>query len=273
MPSPFPGMDPYLESPDWFPDLHGTLIVMMKGMLQQALPETYYAQANQRVWLEYSQRYVEPDVEVFGPKTERRPQDRGGLAVATYQQRPPLVVSVEMVEHGPFRESFLEIRQRREKEVRLVASIEILSPSNKTIGNPGREKFLQKQREILESETHLIEIDLLRGGSHAIAVPREVVEQQASTFDYLVSIHRFDRPKEFLIHPFALSERLPEIAIPLLPGDGDVMVNLQALFDQSYDFGPYHREVAYGRDPIVPSLKPEQVEWVKALLAKTSPAI
>jgi len=26
MPSPCPGMDPYLESPDWFPDLHDGMI-------------------------------------------------------------------------------------------------------------------------------------------------------------------------------------------------------------------------------------------------------
>ena len=38
MPSPFPGMDPYLQSPDWFPDLHGSLIIFMKGTLQRCLP-------------------------------------------------------------------------------------------------------------------------------------------------------------------------------------------------------------------------------------------
>ena len=34
MPSPFPGMDPYLESPDWFPDLHDGLIFTIKAVLQ-----------------------------------------------------------------------------------------------------------------------------------------------------------------------------------------------------------------------------------------------
>jgi hypothetical protein len=43
MPSSFPGMDPYLESPDWFQDLHGSLITLMKGTLQHSLPESYYA--------------------------------------------------------------------------------------------------------------------------------------------------------------------------------------------------------------------------------------
>ena len=78
-----------------------------------------------------------------------------------------------------------------------MTSIEILSPSNKKIGNPGREKFLEKQRETLGSETHLVEIDLLRGGSHTLAVPKDLVTAKAGSFEYLVSIHRYDRPQEF----------------------------------------------------------------------------
>src|SRR5690242_15063405 len=61
MPSPFPGMDPYLESRDWFPCLHDSLITFIMESLQARLPETYYAQSSQRIWLEYSRRYVEPD--------------------------------------------------------------------------------------------------------------------------------------------------------------------------------------------------------------------
>jgi hypothetical protein len=68
-------MDPYLESPDWFPDLHDSLITFVKGTLQQLLPESYYAQSSQRVWLEYSQRYVEPDLEVVRSGQDPR---RGG---------------------------------------------------------------------------------------------------------------------------------------------------------------------------------------------------
>jgi hypothetical protein len=259
-------MDPYLESPDWFPDLHGSLITFMKGALQQSLPEPYYAQSSQRVWLEYSRRYLEPDVKVAHPRRKPRKRIRGGTALAVVREAGPLVVSVEMIEHGPFKESFLEIRRRRGKEIQIVTSIEVLSPSNKKVGSPGREKFLQKQRETLGSETHLVEIDLLRGGKHTVAVPRELVEAKAGRFDYLVSIHRFDRPKDFFVYPIALSDRLPEIAIPLLPGDPDVSLNLQAVFDQSYALGPYRREIEYGRDPIIPRLSAEQAQWAVAVL-------
>ena len=164
-------------------------------------------------------------------------------------------MTVETIEHGPFKESFLEIRRRRGKEVKIVTTIEILSPANKKIGNPGREKFLEKQRETLASETHLVEIDLLRGGAHTLAVPKDLVTTKAGPFEYLVSIHRFNRPTEFLVYPITLRQRLPRIAIPLSPGDPDVPLDLQEVFDQSYDFGPYNREIEYGTDPIVPRLK------------------
>src|SRR5262249_55870163 len=155
----------------------------------------------------------------------------------------PLVVSVEVVEHGPFQESFIEIRRRRGREVRLVASVEVLSPSNKTPGNPGREQYLNRQSEVLHSEVHLIEVDLLRGGTHTSAVPRDLAEVKAGAFDYHVSIHRFDRPHDFFLYPIRLEQRLPVIAIPLLPGDPDVMLDLQAVFDRAYDAGPYAQEV------------------------------
>jgi Protein of unknown function (DUF4058) len=261
MPSPFPGMDPYLESPDWFPDLHGSLIICMKEKLQRDLPKSYYAQSSQRSWLEYTQHGVEPD----GSAGKPRKQSRGGVAVAEVRPPGPLIVSVETIEHGPFKESFLEIRRRFGKEIQIVASIEVLSPFNKMVGNPSREKFLKKQEEVLNSQTHMIEIDLLRGGTHTLAVPKDLVVAQAGKFDYLVSIHRFDRPKDFLVHPIALADRLPEIAIPLLPGDPDVPLDLEPVFQRAYEAGPFEHEIEYGKDPIVPRLKPEQAEWAAAL--------
>ena len=91
MPSPFPGMDPYLESPDWFPNLHGDLITLIKGSLQHRLPRFYYAQSNYRFWLEYTRRYAEPDVEVIQSAEKPRRQARGGAAVAKLQAWGPQI--------------------------------------------------------------------------------------------------------------------------------------------------------------------------------------
>jgi hypothetical protein len=85
----------------------------------------------------------------------------------------------------------------------VVTPIEVLSPSDKKTGNSERAEFLEKQREALESDTHLVEIDLLRGGTRTAAVPREPVKARAGRFDHFVSIHLFDRPKDFLVYPRA----------------------------------------------------------------------
>ena len=50
---------------------------------------------------------------------------------------------------------------------------------------------------------------------------------------------------------------LPEIAIPLLPGDGDVAVDLQEVFQRSYDAGPYRRRIRYRQTEPVPPLDAE----------------
>ncbi len=266
MPSPFPGMDPYLESPDWFPDLHGHLITHMEGALQRSLPPSYYAQSNYRFWLEYSERYADPDVEVVRSAEKPRRRSRGRVAVAERQTGGPLIVTVETVAERPFKQRFLEIRRRRGKDVRLVTAVEILSPSNKKVGHESRAKYIEKQREVLANDAHLVEIDLLRGGTYTAAVPRESVEAKAGPFDYLISIHRYDQPRDFFVYPISMTQRLPQIAIPLLPGDLDVPLDFQAVFDRAYEVGPYRREIGYGKDRIVPRLKPQQAAWAAEVL-------
>ncbi len=225
MPSPFPGMDPYLENPDWFPNLHDGLITFLVGALMKRLPEPYYARSRQRVWLEYTHRQIEPDVDVLHPGRgpSRWRSEEGGVAVADeVDLDEPVVVAVDSIEHDPYEEPFVEIRRRHGSEDRLVGAIEVLSPANKTLRHPGRDSYREKQREVLAGQTHLIEIDLLRGGEHTTAVPRDLTVAKAGAFDYHVCVLRFDRPNVFFVYPILLEHRLPVIAVPLLPGDPDV---------------------------------------------------
>jgi hypothetical protein len=269
MPSPFPGMDPYLESPDWFPCLHDGLIFGILESLQARLPEPYYAQSTQRVWLEVSHRSVEPDVNVIHPGPGASPWQTGNGGVAVVDDvelAEPVVVSVEAIENDPFTEPFVEIRRRQGSDVRLVTSIEVLSPANKTLGSPGREKYLAKQRETLAGQANLVEIDLLRGGAQTTAVLRDIAVQKAGTFDYHVCVHRFNRPNDFLVYPIQLEDRLPGIAIPLLPGDPEVSLSLQAVFERAYNAGPYRRALSYADESIIPPLEAARVDWVKGRL-------
>ena len=265
MPSPFPGMDPFLEHPEIFPDLHDRFNTYLSEFLQSRLPPPYYATIRRQVWIETSHRFVEPDVHVIRPRRQPAPSESegGSVAVATRPSARKTVVVVEQVELS---ESRLEIYTGRGTEKRLVTTLEVLSLSNKTPGAHGRDRYRQKQQEMLSGYVHLVEIDLLRAGEHMAAVPRDAAVAETGEFDYHVCVHRFDRLEEFVVYPILLEESLPEIDIPLLPGDASVQVDLQAVFDRCYDTGPYPREIRYLEDALVPPLSPEREAWARSLL-------
>lgn len=265
MPSPFPGMDPYLEHPAIFPDLHDRMIVCLSETMNGRLPESYFARIGSRVWVEVSQRPIEPDVNVLRREKDANggiPAGGGGVAVATDIGTKPVVVYVP---YDETREGFLNIYKRLRDEI-LVTAIEVLSLANKTPGVHGRDLYLRKQSEVLNSRTHLVEIDLLRGGTHTTAVPRERALAQTGPFDYHVCIRRFDDWENFLVYAIKLEQRLPEIAIPLLPEDGMVTIDLQAVFDRCYDTGRYGRQLAYSERIPEPPLNAEQQDWAIRLL-------
>ena len=257
MPSPFPGMDPYLEHPEFFPDLHDSLIAELKRTLQAQLPPPYFAMIGSRVWVEYAERTLEPDVDVLRGPPPPRADKAAAEATAVAVHVHPVVV---LVPQDETREPFVEIHTVR-GERRLVTAIEVLSLSNKRPGGHGRDLYQRKQREVLGSESNLVEIDLLRGGLFTTAVPRARAEQEAGAFDYHVCAHRSDEREQFYVYPILLRDRLPPIAVPLSPGDAPVVVDLQAVFDRAYDAGPYARLSPYvGRTP-EPPLPPDQAEW------------
>ncbi len=269
MPSPFPGMDPYLESPEIFADFHDSAITYLREALQASLPAPYFAALGRRVWIEVLRRSVGPDVQVQRPRggiSAPHPavEIASGLATQTQLVARPLKVRVA---HDEFREPFVEIYTQVEEGNRLVTSIEILSLSNKTSGEQGRELYVRKQKEMLASKAHLVEIDLLRAGEHVSAVPLDAATEICGDFDYHVSVHCFDDRETYLVYPIGMEERLPPIAIPLLPGDEPVTLDLQAVFDRCYDAGPYAREIRYGVDPVVPALDGDHAAWASQCLA------
>ncbi len=266
MPSPFPGMDPYLENPEIYPDFHDSMITYLREALQANLPAPYFAVLGRRVWIEVSRRSIGPDIDVRrqgrGP-TPLRAEPARGLALAKSPRVRPVVVKVS---HDEFRELFVEIYTRNDEGNRLVSSIEILSFSNKTPGEHGRDLYVRKQKELLASKVHLVEIDLLRGGEHVTAVPFDLAVEACGAFDYHVSIHDFDDLETFFVYPIKLEESLPPIDIPLLPGDRPVTLDLQSVFDRCYDAGPYLREIRYGEDAVIPPLDPDQAAWAAKLV-------
>jgi hypothetical protein len=259
-------MDPFLENPAFFPGLHDRLIAYLGEALQAQLPEPYYAEIADRLWVEVSERPIGPDIDVLrgegGPRGTKESGDRMAAGVLSALRLKPVLVTVP---HDEQREPFLQIFARAGGE-RLVTTIEILSLSNKTPASMGRELYIRKQSEILHSDTHLVEIDLLRGGEHTTAVPKALAVKKAGRFDYHVCAHPFDKVEDFLVYPVGLRDRLPEIAVPLLPEDVPVVLDLQAAFDRAYDAGPYRRRVRYDAEVPQPPLDSEALRWIEATL-------
>jgi hypothetical protein len=258
-------MDPFLEHPDLFPDFHDSFIAYLREAIQSQLPPGYVAGLGRRAWIEVSERFIGPDVQVLRPRRfSTESEDSSTVAVAERPRTRPVVIRVP---HDERREPYVEIYVGRRANRRLVTAIEALSLTNKTPGEHGRDLYLQKQREILQGKVHLVEIDLLRAGEHTTTVPLKRLKRKVSRFDYHVCIHRFDNLEEYFVYPVVLSEPLPEIQIPLLPADPPVPLDLQTVFTRTYDAGPYGREIDYAHDTPVPALTAKQQEWLQQVLS------
>ncbi len=260
MPSPFPGMDPYLERPALWAGMHNRFIIYLANALRPRLAPRYIAAVQARVYIEYPPRQVGPDLTV---RRLPRPSQAAVSAVAEIDEAER--IEVPGVEAD---EAFLEILDLESRQ-RVVTVIELLSPSNKTPG-PGRDLYLQKQREVLASDVHLVEIDLLRTGRHTVAVPEAVV-QSGPPYDYLVCVNRARVPRwSYDLYRRRLRDRLPRIGVPLAGNDPDAPVDLQAVLGQTYDDGDYRDRIDYCQ-PCQPPLSAEDQQWAGETIERAFP--
>lgn len=254
MPSPFPGMDPYLEA-HWG-DVHTRLILYAADQLQRVLPQDLRARVEEQLIVtepEYERRIV-PDVRVFEGRLKPRRPHNGAAGVVLAE---PLVIELE---GEPYTHRFLEIRETS-PGYRLITVVEVLSPSNKTPGK-ARAQYRQKQEELIDAGVSLVEIDLLRGGDWVVAVPSEFIHAKKES-PYRVVVRRGWRTTAEY-YRIALQEKLPAIRIPLREADEDAPLDLQALIDHAYDNGAYD-DIDYAREP-TPRLDAKTTRWADRLL-------
>lgn len=248
MPSPFPGMDPYLEHPAIWPDLHHGLISEIQAVLNRGIRPRYRATVEERVYVsdenDPGRRAIIPDVAIQSTNAQNRVSQtdptvhhaKGALAVAE-----PITATTMIDEE--IREARIAIVDVNDQCV--VTVIEVVSPTNKIVGARGRTDYERKRREVLDSETHFVEIDLLRQGEPIYAA------QRLPPHDYLVHVSRRGKRPRGTLWPILLTQRLPVIPIPLLPEDNDVDLDLKAVFDSAYDRAGYDLVVDYRRPPVV----------------------
>lgn len=253
----FPGMDPYLESPQLWPGVHSRLIVYIADLLQPLLRPRYLAAIEERIYLEAPGRDVIPDVRVH----HHRP-DAPGPAVAVAECDAPVLVRAPPRD---VHETYVAILDGQSGE-RVVTVIEVVSPTNKYAG-PGRVSYLAKQDEVLRGPTHLVEIDLLRTGPHVLAVP-EYAARAAAEYDYCVCVNRGREARDaYELYPRRLRERLPRLRVPLAGADPDVVLDLQGAVAKLYDAGSYADRIHYDR-PCVPSLPADDQAWADQLIVE-----
>lgn len=256
MPSPFPGMDPWLEGEEVFPDLHERLIISVQDALNAALPPGYVATSKNRVWVD-PELQREPDVALFG--RGHAPNGNGVTPVAL----AGLTAIAQEITSDPPEEPYLEILSAKGK--RLVTAFEIISLMNKRAGEQGRKTYRDKQHEYWLSNVNLVEIDLLRRGPHVSATPLHLLREKVGAFDYHVSVAMPGMRPSHHAAAIKLADRLPTFAIPLDAGVPPITIDLQPMLDAAYDHGRYPELVNY-REPPDPPLTPEQRAWAEGAL-------
>lgn len=256
MPSPFPGMDPYLEGSEWT-SFHAELAVEIARQLRPKLRPRYIALPVKRFITESPEELiitakspnVYPDVGVA--QVSPYPMPNQGSPVLTLDS--PLQMETVMAERVPH--FTVEIRDIEERT--LVTLIEILSPANKH--GKGYHDYLAKRQRILLSTAHLLEIDLLRKGQR---VPMRQLLPPAS---YFVFLSRYEKRPIIDVWQIALDQPLPVVPIPLLSGDKDITLDLQLAVTNIYDSVGYDLLFDYTKPPDVP-LEEKAAQWAATLL-------
>lgn len=258
MVSPFPGFNPYLEHPAIWPGIHHWLIIGLAGYLSPQLRPQYRVAVEVRMYETIGEQSLLvgiPDVAINRAKRDQTPDSQKTLSgsIATIQSKPQRVTVpvAETVKQG-----YLEVREVSTGQV--ITVVEILSPVNKRTGK-GRQQYEDKRNRILNTQTHLVEIDLLREGKPMMFLGK-IVES-----DYRILVSRGDCRPQADLYGFDLQDPVPAFPLPLKKPDENVLVNLEELLQNIYDQGGFDLAIDY-RQPPNPPLSSENSVWVDQLL-------
>jgi hypothetical protein len=156
-------------------------------------------------------------------------------------------------------ERYLTVRDVLSGEV--ITVMELLSPMNK-LTRDGRQQYMHKRLQIFQSATHVIEIDLLRAGD-----PFPFTLDNGDTrSDYRIIVSRApDRPQATL-YLFTIRDPIPDIPVPLQPGEAEPTVALNRLVHEVYDRAGYDLTLDYQQAPPPPQMSTQDALWIQQLL-------
>ncbi len=252
MPTPFPGMDPYLERRDRWPAVHTRLIVAMADAIGPQVWPQYRVDIELRTYtalLTSASLVGIPDVLAMSASHEE--VDTGSAATRT--GAAPQVIEVPMPED--IQERYLVVREVASQEV--ITVIELLSLAHK-LTYEGREAYEAKRNAVLGSKTHLIEIDLLRAGTPLVPF--------RAGHDYRIWVSSAPERPRGVAYMLSVRDPLPTLAIPLRPGHPEPTLPLNQLVHDVYDRGGYHLAIDYSQSP-VPPLQEADADWARRLVS------
>jgi len=256
MPSPFPGMNPYLEQEDVWQDFHDRFIPALSDELTPQVRPHFIVKIEEHPYIhepaaEQRIRLGSADVGIMPSSAV---QSGGSLASATLVAPARIIFPSVEIE----KQAYLEIRDRQNRE--LVAVVEVLSPTNKRPG-PDREQYLAKRANLLRTKATFVEIDLLRGW------PR-MPDHEVPPCDYGVVVSRAPERPEGGFWPVQLRDPLPTIPVPLREPLVEAHVDLQQVLNTVYDRASYKDYIYQGKPQ--PPLSQEDQAWAASILARSS---
>ena len=234
MPSPFPGMDPFIEHHTIWGDFHNALAYEIRTQLNAKIRPNYFARTIPYITYETLEigrsTKTYPDVGVFQnlpPIKERAAEYTPSSDVLSALPTP---VESEVILEEPLTLHSVEVFTA--PDGRLVAVIEILSPVNKRSDRDAYEKYLAKRQHILNTEDiHFLEIDLLRGGS------RPPLLKPVPEAPYYILLSRAEMRPRVTVWPIQMNDALPRVPVPLNPPDPDSELDLGQALADAYDRG------------------------------------
>lgn len=250
MKTPFPGMNPYLEQPHLWEEVHNDLIGGIRRFLTSILRPNYRVAIEQRVYLSPlpppDQSVGKPDVLLYPAGPSR------AVLTAPVVFIKPQVGLIPATDADEIRERYLEIRTVDTQEV--ITVIELLSPTNKPAGT-GRDQYELKREKVLRSGTHLVEIDLLRANK---PMPIEVEGRS----HYRVIISRSPQRPQAEVYQFSIRQPIPDFPIPLRPDEPEPALKLNQILHELYDQSGYDLAINYRHAPPPPTFSQADQSWL-----------
>lgn len=258
MSSPFPGMDPYIEDPEVWNDFHSRVADEISARLNTTIQPRYVARlipyvTYDEVSVVARPKGIRPDVGIWQLQPPRGQMSRSATAVAI-----PAPVKSRVVLEFPLRLMHIEIRATETME--FVTAIEILSPVNKRPSHEAYRDYVRKRQDLLRSSAHLIEIDLLRGGT------RPSLEDPVPAAPYYITLSRATERPHVVVWPIQLQNALPIIPVPLTEPDPDVPLDMGAVLAAVYERGGYATLIDYHQSPPPPKLDENDARWLDEYL-------